>query len=78
MSNPDPDQSELIKRIADLEMRAVHQDKTIDDLNEMVAKQWQTIDQINQQFTRLKDRLGEMETFGSATKLEDEPPPPHY
>ena len=78
MSKSESDQSELIERISDLEMRVVHQDRTIDDLNDMVAKQWTAIEQLNQQFARLKDRIGAMESSGTATKPEDEPPPPHY
>ena len=78
MSKSEPDQSELIERISDLEMRVVHQDRTIDDLNDMVAKQWIAIEQLNQQFTRLKDRISAIESTGTATKPEDEAPPPHY
>lgn len=78
MSKSEPDRSELIERISDLEMRVVHQDRTIDDLNDMVAKQWIAIEQLNQQFTRLKDRIGAIESTGTATKSEDEAPPPHY
>lgn len=78
MSKSEPDRSELIERISDLEMRVVHQDRTIDDLNDMVAKQWIAIEQLNQQFTRLKDRIGAIESAGTATKPEDEAPPPHY
>ena len=78
MSKSESDQSELIERISDLEMRVVHQDRTIDDLNDMVAKQWIAIEQLNQQFTRLKYRIGAIESTGTATKPEDEAPPPHY
>ena len=78
MSKSEPDRSELIERISDLEMRVVHQDRTIDDLNDMVAKQWIAIEQLNQQYFRLKDRLVAVESSSKVSKPEDEPPPPHY
>ena len=78
MSNLEPDQSGLIKRISNLEIRIAHQDRTIDDLNEMVAKQWTSIEQLNQQFSLLKDRLVAVESSSKVSKPEDEPPPPHY
>ena len=78
MSNLEPDQSGLIKRISNLEIRIAHQDRTIDDLNEMVANQLTSIEQLNQQFSLLKDRLVAVESSGTVSKPEDEPPPPHY
>jgi SlyX protein len=73
---PHPD--DLALRVAELETRAEHQDKTIEDLSEMVSSQWQAIDALKQQILRQKDRLAEIEAAGPGTKPEDEPPPPHY
>ena len=78
MSNSETDRSGLIERICNLEIRVAHQDRTIDDLNEMVAKQWIAIEQLNQQYFRLKDRLVAVESSSKVSKPEDEPPPPHY
>lgn len=70
--------SDLTRRLAELEERTAHQDKTIDELNEMVAEQWRAIEGLEERLRRLQDRLKSLETEGPAAKPEDEPPPPHY
>ncbi|HAA93217.1 MAG TPA: SlyX protein [Rhodospirillaceae bacterium] len=68
----------LTRRLSDLEERTAHQEKTIEELNEMVSEQWRTIDGLEERLLRLQDRLQALESSGPAQKPEDEPPPPHY
>ena len=64
-------------RLDELEMRVVHQDQIIDDLNAAVTAQWKLIEKLELQVTRLAERVSEAEQVVSdATAAE--PPPPHY
>lgn len=71
---PSPD---LAARIEDLESRAAFQERTIEELNEMIAAQWKVIDRLGRQVDRLKAELDE--SLGERAGLPPaEPPPPHY
>ncbi len=63
-------------RLDALEMRIVHQDETIDDLNATVTEQWKVIDRLSREVKALTDRLA------SATLAPPRDPreetPPHY
>lgn len=72
MTEPDS----LTARLDALEMRAAHQDRVIDDLNQTITAQWQQIDRLTREMVRLGDRLREAEA--AATSAGAEPPPPHY
>jgi len=71
------DADALARRIDALEMRLVHQDEIIEDLNQTVIQQWQQIDLLTRRVTRLGDRL-EAVKDGDAPGTRPEPPPPHY
>jgi SlyX protein len=67
----------MARRIDALEMRLVHQDEIIEDLNKTVIEQWKQIDLLTRRVTRLGDRLEAVkddDTLGT----RPEPPPPHY
>ena len=68
MSQPDLD-----ARIATLEMRTMHQDRVIEDLNDTITAQWKMIDSLARQITMLDDRMRE-----GAGATSSEAPPPHY
>ena len=74
---PMNDAEALARRIDALEMRLVHQDEIIEDLNDTVIRQWQQIDLLTHRVTRLGDRLAAAKE-GSGLDPEQEPPPPHY
>jgi SlyX protein len=67
----------LAQRIDALEMRLVHQDEVIEDLNKTVIAQWKQIDLMTRRLERLGDRL-EAVKDGDALGTRPEPPPPHY
>jgi SlyX protein len=69
--------TELSTRVDALEVRAAHQDMTIDELNATVTAQWKVIDDLTEKVTRL---LQEVRNIGNAAGAPNapEPPPPHY
>jgi len=71
------DAEALARRIDALEMRLVHQDEIIEDLNNTVIQQWKQIDLLAHRVARLGDRLAAAKE-GSGRDPELEPPPPHY
>ena len=70
------DKAETVARIEALEIRIVHQDRTIEDLNAAVTEQWKRIEGLTKQVERMTDRLQRVED--NAPSGEPEPPPPHY
>jgi len=65
------------ERITDLEIRFMHQERTIQELSNTVYRQQQVVEQIERELRQLTDqvRMG----FPSLTRpAEDEEPPPHY
>ena len=71
------DADALARRIDALEMRLMHQDEVIEDLNKIVIEQWKRIDLLTQRLARLSDQL-EASRYGAGTDPRNEPPPPHY
>ena len=64
-------------RLDELEMRVVHQDQTIEDLNAAVTAQWKLIERLERQVARLAERVAEAEqSAGQAAPVDR--PPPHY
>jgi len=64
-------------RLDELEMRMVHQDQTIEDLNAAITAQWKLIERLERQVARLAERVTEAEqSTGQAAPVER--PPPHY
>lgn len=63
-----------------------HQDKQIQELNEMVARQWDEIDILKKRHIRLQDKIAELEEARSdnpesglsATEIAALNKPPHY
>ena len=56
----------LSARIATLEMAKMHQDRTIEDLNEALARQWKEIEALTRQVARLSEQLEDGAGRGSA------------
>jgi uncharacterized coiled-coil protein SlyX len=67
----------MSERIADLEVQLTHQQRHLEELNELVYSQQQTIDIISAELRQIKEQL--QIVLPSLTKEpEDETPPPHY
>ena len=74
---PMPDTPSTSARLDELEMRAVHQDQTIEDLNAAITAQWKLIERLERQVARLAERVAEAEqSAGQAAPVDR--PPPHY
>jgi SlyX protein len=67
--------TKLELRIDELEIRVMHQDKTIADLNDMITAQWKQLEVMERQLRRLGEELEAMET-GDAPAANQKPP--HY
>jgi SlyX protein len=64
-------------RIAELEMKFMHQESTIEELNEVVVGQQKTLDRLTREVELLKQRLKEVRS-PIVREPSEEPPPPHY
>ncbi|ABS63807.1 SlyX family protein [Parvibaculum lavamentivorans DS-1] len=64
-------------RIDELEVRLIHQDKAIEDLNDVITRQWHAIDELKRRLEAMVGRMQAMEE-GAHASTTDEPPPPHY
>jgi SlyX protein len=63
-------------RLDALEMRIVHQDETIDDLNATVTEQWKVIDKLTREVKALTERLASANQAPPRDSREEAPP--HY
>ncbi|GGB74907.1 SlyX family protein [Henriciella pelagia] len=53
-----PDTPSTASRLDELEMRAVHQDQTIEDLNGAITAQWKLIERLEQSDAPFRRRAG--------------------
>jgi SlyX protein len=65
----------LEQRIDELEVRVMHQDKTIADLNDMITAQWKQLEVMERQLRRLGEEMEAMETEDTPAANQK---PPHY
>jgi len=65
------------ERFVDLETRLTYQERTIEELNEVVTRQQDQIDLLTEKIEAIVSHLrdGASPVAGDAA---DEPPPPHY
>lgn len=71
------DETGLITRLTDLEIRVAQQDQTIEDLSEIVRKQWDEMDQMRRNLDRQVSQLQDLVADQGNTPPADQPPP-HY
>lgn len=65
------------ERITDMEIRYMHMQRTVEELNEVVYRQQQTIDRLEGEMKVLKEQMNLI--LPSLSKgIEEEEPPPHY
>lgn len=65
------------ERLTELEVRVAFQEKTIQDLNEVVTRQQRQIDRLAQDLEAVKSRLAALAP-ALVIPQEEEKPPPHY
>ncbi len=65
------------ERLTELEVRVAFQDKTIQDLNEVVTRQQRELDRLAKELEAVKSRISGLAP-SMVMPLEDEKPPPHY
>ena len=68
--------SDFADRLMVLESRMVHQDATIDDLNNMVKKQWAEIEILQRDLSEQRARLVRIESDWNPSQFDEKPP--HY
>ena len=68
--------SDFADRLMVLESRMVHQDTTIDDLNNMVKKQWAEIEILQRDLSEQRARLVRIESDLNPSQIYEKPP--HY
>lgn len=66
---------EVEERFQVLENKVLYQDRTIDELNEVVTRQQDQIDKLNAEFERL---VALLESAAEGGIEDDNEPPPHY
>lgn len=76
MTNPVPLDDDSSARIAALEERAAHQDRTIEELSDQLAEQWKIVEQLRTKLDRLTERFLVLEE--SALEAPPITRPPHY
>jgi SlyX protein len=64
-------------RITDLEIRFMHQEQYLQELNETVYRQEQAIERLERDLRLMKEQL-QLLTPSLSRYPEDEEPPPHY
>jgi SlyX protein len=64
-------------RFVDLESRLTYQERTIEELNEVVIRQQEQIDLLTEKLEAVVNHLREAASPVNGP-AEEEPPPPHY
>jgi uncharacterized coiled-coil protein SlyX len=65
------------QRLTDLEIRFMHQERTLMELNDAVYRQEQAIEQLEREVRQLRDQL-KLVTPSDIRSPDEEEPPPHY
>jgi SlyX protein len=65
------------ERITELELRFMHQEKTINELNETVCRQELAIARLERELGRMREQVQTLSPSINRTDAEEEPPP-HY
>jgi SlyX protein len=65
------------ERITELELRFMHQEQAINDLNDTVCRQELVIERLERELERVREQFMTMSPSINRTDDEEEPPP-HY
>lgn len=67
----------MSERLVELEMQLTHQQRQVEELNDLVYGQQQMIDRLAAELGQIKEQL-QLVLPSLNRKPEDEEPPPHY
>lgn len=67
--------TDIEARVEALEILTAHQDRTIEELHEVISEQWKQLEALKRQLGRLDDQLREVEAGMPAAPIQR---PPHY
>jgi SlyX protein len=65
------------ERFTDMEVRAMHQERAIQELFDTVFAQQQTLDRLTREMEQVREQLN-LVLPSLVERPEDEEPPPHY
>jgi SlyX protein len=65
------------ERLIELEIRSTHQERIIEELNEIVCRQEQAIERLERDLSLLREQVQQLQPSMNAT-IDEEEPPPHY
>jgi SlyX protein len=65
------------ERITDIEIKLMHHENTIQQLNEVVTRQQFAIEELQTDFRQMMEHLRKLYP-SEVRELEEEEPPPHY
>ena len=65
------------ERLTDLEIRFMHQERTIQELNEIVCRQELIIERLERDLRQIQEQMKEVLPSLNRS-AEEEEPPPHY
>jgi SlyX protein len=65
------------ERLTELELRFMHQEMTINELNEIVCRQEAAIARLERELGRMREQFSSLSPSINRTSEEEEPPP-HY
>jgi SlyX protein len=65
------------ERLTELELRFMHQEMTINELNEIVCRQEAAIGRLERELGRMREQFSSLAPSINRTSEEEEPPP-HY
>jgi SlyX protein len=65
------------ERITDLEIRFMHQERTIHELSDALFRQQQAIERLEGELRQIRDQFGQV-FLSPVRSAEEEEPPPHY
>jgi SlyX protein len=73
----DPLENPMEERLTELEIKSMHQEKTIQELNDMVYRQELALERLQLEVQQLRQQLLTAAPSINVAE-EEEPPPPHY
>ena len=65
------------QRVMNLEIRFMHQERTIQELNEIVCRQESALEELKREMRQIREQLRQATPSMNRTEEEEEPPP-HY